>query len=446
MHGETRHSRRIQILDLLHIACILIPPQNYLSLCIVGPSQAEAQAWAGFVESRLRKLVSDLLGRSLPLKKIQLWPKKLEVCIADRGALLTQAQRQNCITYFVGFLADKLRMRGDQLNVEAPLQNFREWELSRFQPLIPGMDVLVKTFKVKELPKVCFEGIYEGGKDEAMKKRRQMRDADPHRQEKKRLARLEELKAKMAEIQRRKEEEQDRKRKREEVELEEEELAKVVKEEENAVDDMKPVLAEEVAENEETNLLESALDTIQETGERKSREEAEADRQKLLAGELLVEGGDENESEDEAGYTGDGARQSFVIKPASRYEKHKDIRSLPPSDEAAEMLKKLGYAIVSDEEAKILGANMVPPWRQPGSEADEDKATRPAKMRIKFREKFDIVELDSHGHVIDKGDEDFMPSRSWTGRNAGFEFKLGERGLGYYRTGKKVVVPSNTAY
>ena len=36
--------------------------------------------------------------------------------------------------------------------------------------------------------------------------------------------------------------------------------------------------------------------------------------------------------------------------------------------------------------------------------------------------------------------------RTWTGRKAGFEFKLGERGLGYYRTGKTVRVPSNTAY
>ena len=58
---------------------------NYMSLCIVGPSQAEAQAWAGFVESRLRKLVSDLLARSLPLKKIQLWPKKINgtLCCAE---------------------------------------------------------------------------------------------------------------------------------------------------------------------------------------------------------------------------------------------------------------------------------------------------------------------------------------------------------------------------
>jgi hypothetical protein len=37
-----------------------------------------------------------------------------------------------------------------------------------------------------------------------------------------------------------------------------------------------------------------------------------------------------------------------------------------------------------------------------------------------------------------------MPSLKWIGRKGGFEFKLGERGLGYYRTGTKVVVPINT--
>jgi poly(A) polymerase len=57
---------------------------TYLSLCLVGPTQTDAQAWAGFVESRLRRLVSDLLARSLPLKKIQLWPKKIEACVASK--------------------------------------------------------------------------------------------------------------------------------------------------------------------------------------------------------------------------------------------------------------------------------------------------------------------------------------------------------------------------
>ena len=60
--------------------------------------------------------------------------------------------------------------------------------------------------------------------------------------------------------------------------------------------------------------------------------------------------------------------------------------------------------------------------------------------------KGDVVELDAHGHVIDKGDDDFLPSKQWIGRKAGFEFKMGQRGLGYYRTGKPVIVPSNTMY
>ena len=86
---------------------------------------------------------------------------------------------------------------------------------------------------------MCFEGFYEGGKPEAMKKRRKRLDADPKRQEKKRLARLQELKQKMAEIQKQKEaaklkqEEEDatnKKRKRDDEEEEADESMVKVKE------------------------------------------------------------------------------------------------------------------------------------------------------------------------------------------------------------------------
>ena len=419
-----------------------------MSLCIVGPTQADAQAWAGFVESRLRKLVSDLLARSLPLKKIQLWPKKLEVCIADKSALLTQAQRQNCITYFIGFQVDKYRMRGNELRVEDPLYNFREYELGRFQPLTPGMDIVVKSFKVKELPKICFEGIYSGGKLEAMKKRRKKIEEDPRRQEKKRLARLEELKAKMEEIRRKKEEQKDRKRKREEVELEESAVAQAVKMEEEAGAHVGEEAADIVGsgETDETNLLESALDALQEPGEKaKTREEAEADRQKLLAGELIMEGAGADSDEEEAaeGYTGDAARLSFYKKPSEQDGAHKNMRSLPPTKEEEEFLNKVGYALVSDDETKVLGVDIIPPWMGPGQKAEKQKTIT---GKITFRRKFDVVELDAHGHVIDKGDDDFLPSKQWIGRKAGFEYKMGARGLGYYRTGKPVVVPSNMMY
>lgn len=430
------------------LVCPFTCIHSYLSLCIVGPSQAEAQAWAGFVESRLRKLVSDLLGRSLPMKKIQLWPKKVEGCVAEKAALLTLAQRENSITYFVGFRVDTFRMRGDQLNLELPMQNFREWELTRFQPLVPGMDVLVKIFTVKELPKVCFEGYYEGGKVDAMKKRRQIREKDPQRQEKRRLARLEELKARMAEIQRKKQEEQEKKRKRDEVEAEDEELSEIKQEEAAFLDAVES--GEAVVENEETDLLESALDTILATEEGKTREQAEADREKLLAGELFAEGEEDvaNESdEDEFGYTGDGARQIYYGKAGQMDSKYKDKRSLPVAKEDEEILRKLGYAIVSDDESKVLGTDLLPPWSEKRTlDPDHTSDASPPPMNIRFRTKFDIVELDANGRIIDTGDDDFTPSKTWIARKAGFEFKLGERGLGYYRTGQKVVVPSNTTY
>ena len=408
---------------------------NYLSLCIVGPTQADAQAWAGFVESRLRKLVSDLLARSLPLKKIQLWPKKIEACIADSAALLTAAQRQNCITYFIGIRVDKARMRGEQINAEIPMHNFREWELSRFNPLVPGMDVLAKGFKVKELPLICFDKLYEGGKNEAMARRRELLDKDPIRQERKRLKRLEELRIKMEEMKKKKE---DKKRKRDEVEMEA--LEKEVKQEEAAIES-----GEQAAEdmNDETDLLESALDTM---NEGKTREEAEADRQKLLTGELIDEEDAEGEFDDEdyiarQVYAAPKAANATDPEQGGETQRPRTMRSLPVPEERAEMLRLLGYRIVSDEECEKLGSVM-PPW----TSVPLDDTPPSSKARIVFLDKFDIVELDAYGHVIDKGDEDFQPSRTWIGRKAGFEFKLGARGLGYYRTGKKVVVPSNTAY
>ena len=147
-----------------------------------------------------------------------------------------------------------------------------------------------------------------------MKKRCRLRTNDPIRLEKKRLARLNELKAKMAEMQRKKEEQQEenRKRKREEeeqdvategdtidgggattdpvvvqAEADDEDGDDGIKKEEEEDEDEDDNLSGPKTElNEETNLLESSLDTVNE----KTKEEAESDRQKLLAGELIGEG------------------------------------------------------------------------------------------------------------------------------------------------------------
>jgi hypothetical protein len=223
----------------------------------------------------------------------------------------------------------------------------------------------------------------------------------------------------------------------------------------------------DVEEEEEEDLLENALDTIQESGagEQKTREDAEADRKKLLSGELLVEGADVlSDDEEELDYTGEDGdgRRSFVVNTSKsrlhledQTKVYKDIRALPMREEEAELLKQAGFTIVSDAEteSKIIGGNLPNPFRSRSDNADnginddeEGKLVAVNTLQKKPIVKFDIVELDVFGHVIDKGDQDFDPSKTWTGRKAGFEFKLGERGIGYYRTGKKVVVPSNTAY
>lgn len=196
--------------------------------------------------------------------------------------------------------------------------------------------------------------------------------------------------------------------------------------------------------NDEADQLESALDIM---NEGKTREEVEADRERLFAGELFDEAAPEGESDDEeAMYMGEGARQIYLApKIGGAGEENerrsaKTLRSLPIPRKRAELLRQLGYPVVSDDEMEVLGSVM-PPW----TTAPLEDAP-PTKLRIVFRDQFDVVELDANGYVIDKGDEDFKPSKTWTGRRAGFEFKLGARGLGYYRTGKKVVVPSNTAY
>lgn len=418
--------------------------QHYLSLCIVGPTQEDAQAWAGFVESRLRKLVSDNLARSLPLKKIQLWPKKIEACVADKTVLLTQAQRQNSMTYFVGFRVDNSRMRGDHLNAELAMQNFREWELGRFQPLVPGMDVLTKCFKTKELPNICFEEIYDGGKLEAMRKRRTNLNNDPER-----LARkAEELRSQKAEIERKLEEKRNKSKNKKRKALEEGRkedsdedggtpTAKKQKVANESSGDDANAADNQNQEVEEADLLEDALGA---TGDEMTREEAEAKKRELLTGDI-DEGEEDADSDDEVGYTGDGARQ-MSYKKVRKDIKFKNKRCLPPSEHNAELIRKLGGAIVTDDESKVIGTSTS--WSSRKSETKSLSLEGP--MKIIFKRSFDIVELDSHGHVIDKGDEDYMPSKSWTGRKAGFEFKLGERGLGYYRTGKKVQVPSNTAY
>jgi len=202
----------------------------------------------------------------------------------------------------------------------------------------------------------------------------------------------------------------------------------------------------------EEALLELALDNIQNDTGGKTREEAELDRQKLLAGELLVEGGGGDIEIEDIDDVKSGIHSGLDLVTS-------DERNKTEAEKEAEILKQAGYSVVSDDECIVLGATSMKYnlGKMLDEESEEDFKKRmkkemmslppPAKkIKVIFHTNFDVIELDEEGKIIDIGDEDFTPSKIWIGRKGGFEFKLGARGLGYYRTGKKVVVPSNIAY
>lgn len=328
------------------------------------------------------------------------------------------------------------------MNMEQQLQNFREWELKRFQPHLNGMDVLVKHFPVKMLPKMCFVDIYEGGKLEAMKKRRRIRDADPKRQNAKRMARLAALEAEMAEKKDLMAAAAERKKRKREDSLDESGDQDEIPIKVEAADsssttsaltakiDVQDLMEEEV-------VLENVLDQVQEnTTESGSHNKDDA----AIQMHGIEEGDDYNASDDEDG-TGYGPHDSRIFSKSGDNSLVMGI-----AEKEAEILRKSGYTIISDDEKVSIGGNRVLPWRRERVAEGDNKNEMVKKIPITFRTEFDVVELDSHGYVVDKGDDDFKPSLTWTGRLPGFEFKLGERGLGYYRTGKKVVVPSNIEY
>ncbi len=55
-------------------------------------------------------------------------------------------------------------MRGNQLDAERQLANFHNYELSRFYPLVPGIDILPKSFGVKNCQGCASRERTRGGK------------------------------------------------------------------------------------------------------------------------------------------------------------------------------------------------------------------------------------------------------------------------------------------
>ena len=141
---------------------------HYLRCNIVGGTDAGAAAqWQAFVESRMRYLVTAM--DSLPIQEpIHLFPVKSK-----------NASSNNSICYFVGFNADKTRLRGDQgdIYLDKAISIFSRRLQKYTGPRGPNADTnpaeatngndseitdvhfTYEYYKWRHLPKECFDSI-----------------------------------------------------------------------------------------------------------------------------------------------------------------------------------------------------------------------------------------------------------------------------------------------
>jgi len=136
---------------------------HYLRCNILGGSDPiAANAWTGFVESRIRKLVTYL--EPLPIMKpIHFYPVKNPT-----------KDSEHSLCYFIGFNADKARLKTEtDIYLDKALSNFKR-ELQNYSGPRPTdsteLSFFYEHYKWSKLPKEVFEKL--GGKDEAKKKRK----------------------------------------------------------------------------------------------------------------------------------------------------------------------------------------------------------------------------------------------------------------------------------
>ena len=406
---------------------------HYLALTIVSPTPAELDSWGDFLKSRLRRLVSDNLGSSLPLSKIQLYVKEVQGCFADATqSQLTQSQKNNSVAMFIGFNVDRNRMKGEQLNLESTIQNFKNRDLAgKYEHKIPGNDLLVKYFPLKKLPKACFTS-YEGGKEEGMRKRVEIRGEDPKRLKRKREVELKERKEKLGRMKRKLEEEAKEKEKDKDKDKAREASG-------DATDDVNVKIEDKDDDDDDKTENENLNENFDED------EDEDED---------MYFDDDENDNDNDEYYNNGGvvgdekpAKDALALAQALAVINGDRGQSfLEKYGNSVEQLAKAGYLgleSVTDKDGEIYTiVGIVPEWRREEgerkktSENENKKKSKKKRLKLEFKaETFaGVVKYDANGRPVDRGDENYKPQMKFTGGMEGWEFKLGKRGLGYYKT------------
>ncbi|DBA03160.1 TPA: hypothetical protein N0F65_003880 [Lagenidium giganteum] len=153
--------------------------QHYLAVDVYSTVQDEEQAWCGFCESRIRKLIESLAYYNPMLCRLRTFPKKFPLSFVNEtlpaegdqdGEKKPEQETKYGVCYFVGFDVDKKQVRSNEVKLSDSVDYFKSNDLYRWNKRTPTMDVCITPVVWKNLPECVFEDM--GGRATARNVRR----------------------------------------------------------------------------------------------------------------------------------------------------------------------------------------------------------------------------------------------------------------------------------
>ncbi|KAG6610295.1 Poly(A) polymerase [Phytophthora cinnamomi] len=147
--------------------------QHYLAVEVYTEKQEEEQAWCGFCESRMRKLVESL-AYNPALCRLRAFTKKFPLSFVageqPNGEVLAQPSKFG-VCFYVAFDIDRRQLRSREVSIDNSVEYFKNNDLYRWNKRTATMDVRVTPVVWKSLPESVFEDM--GGRAVARVARRE---------------------------------------------------------------------------------------------------------------------------------------------------------------------------------------------------------------------------------------------------------------------------------
>ncbi|KAH7479501.1 hypothetical protein KRP22_010462 [Phytophthora ramorum] len=153
--------------------------QHYLAVEVYTEKQDEEQAWCGFCESRMRKLVESL-AYNPALCRLRAFTKKYPLNFVTGGEAPANEQSNGGtpaqpskfgVCFYVGFDIDRRQLRSREVSIDSSVEYFKNNDLYRWNKRTATMDVRVTAVVWKSLPESVFEEM--GGRAVARVVRRE---------------------------------------------------------------------------------------------------------------------------------------------------------------------------------------------------------------------------------------------------------------------------------